>query len=226
MIHLSKVTKLTGGNTVLRDATMLLPKGAYAILRQDSELTGSALFRLLMGYEQPSRGSIRINDINVARLSSERLPFLRRGIGWLEYQPTIAHNRTVTENLAMPLQIAGFDHRAMRERISEKLVEAGLHDVAEKPAGQLDNTQQLVLGAARATIHKPQTILANCPGEEVDANRRELIFNLLEHANAGGATVLMVTSDTLPARRFSHTLHSYKGALRQEPHRCGVASHG
>ena len=226
MIHLSKVTKLTGGNTVLREATMLLLKGAYAILRQDSELTGSALFRLLMGYEQPSRGSIRINDINVAKLSPERLPFLRRSIGWLEYQPTLANNRTVAENLAMPLQIAGFDHRAMRERISEKLAEAALHDLADKPAGQLDTTQRRVVGAARATIHKPQTILADCPGEEIDATGRDLIFNLLETANANGATVLLVTSDALPSRRFSHTLHSYKGALRQESHRSGVASHG
>jgi len=109
---------------------MLLPKGSYASLKVDSETTGIALLRLLMGYEKPDRGTVRINDIDITRLAQTRVPFLRRNVGLLEYKPNLAGNRTVVENLAMPLQIAGFNRKAMNERIADKLEQASAANTA------------------------------------------------------------------------------------------------
>ena len=215
MIHLSKVTKLNAGKTALREATMVVPKGSYAILKVDSELAGTLLLRLLTGYERPERGTVRVNEIDVTRLSQERVPFLRRNIGWMEFKPNLAGNRTVLENLAMPLQIAGFNRKALRERITDKLEEASLTSVANVLVQQLDTSDRRLLACARATIHNPQTILADCPESQVSESNRELIFSMLETANANGATVLVITDNTIPVRGFTHAMHTNKGSIIQ-----------
>lgn len=226
MIHLSKVTKLSAGKTALREASMLLPKGSYGILKVDLELTGSLLLRLLMGYDRPERGTVRVNDIDVTRLAQARIPFLRRNIGWLEFKPNLAGNRSVLENLAMPLQIAGFDRKAMRERIHDKLEEACLTEVAKVLVHKLDASNQRLLACARATIHNPQTILADCPDSGMSTDKRSLIFSMLETANAGGATVLVITGNSIPARNFSHSLQTYKGSLIQNENTASRLVHG
>ncbi len=215
MIHLSKVTKLSAGKTALREATMILPKGSYAALQVDSEPTGNALVRLIMGYEQPDRGTVIINGIDVSNLAEARVPFLRRNIGWLEFKPNLAGNRTVIENLALPLQIAGFDRKAMRERIADKLEEARLIEDANRLVRQLDTAKLRLVACARATIHNPQTILADYPEAEPDKEKQDLIFGMLETANAGGATVLMITGKTPPSRNFTHLLQAFRGSLSQ-----------
>lgn len=215
MIHLSKVTKLSAGKTTLREATMLLPKGSYASLKVDSDGTGNALLRLLMGYEKPDRGTVRINDIDITRLTQARVPFLRRNVGLLEFKPNLAGNRTVVENLTMPLQIAGFDRKVMSERIADKLEEADMEDQANVVVQKLDASTQRLLACARATIHNPQAILADNPDSGVSSEHCERIFNMVESANAGGATVLVITGDTPPARAYTHTLATYKGTLIQ-----------
>ena len=217
MIHLSKVTKISAGKTALREATMLLPKGSYASLKVDTETTSIALLRLLMGYEKPDRGTVRINDIDITRLAETRVPFLRRNVGLLEYKPNLAGNRTVVENLAMPLQIAGFERKVMSERIADKLEQAGLEEQATAIVQRLDASTQRLLACARATIHHPQTILADNPDSGVSSEHRERIFKMIESANQGGSTVMLITGET-PSRAFTHTLNAYKGALIQNQH--------
>ena len=221
MIHLSKVTKLNAGKTALREATMVVPKGSYAILEVDSELTGTLLLRLLMGYERPERGTVRVNEIDVTALARNRIPFLRRNIGWLEFKPNLAGNRTVLENLAMPLQIAGFNRKALRERITDKLEEASLTSVANVLVQQLDTSDRRLLACARATIHNPQTILADCPESQVSESNRELIFSMLETANANGATVLVITDNTIPVRGFTHAMQTNEGSIIQNKNTTG-----
>jgi len=216
MIHLSKVTKLSAGTTALRDATMLLPRGSYAILKVDAEPTGNVLLRLIMGYERPDRGTIRINNIDITRLAPARIPFLRRNIGWLEFRPNLVGNRSVLENLAMPLLISGFDRKAMRERINDKIEEAGLANFANVLVQRLEAPAQRRLACARATIHNPQTILADCPESESSEKQREILFGMLETANANGSTVLIVTDNSPPERHFTHSLQTYKGSLMQD----------
>ena len=218
MIHLSKVTKISAGKTALREATMLLPKGSYASLKVDNETTGIALLRLLMGYEKPDRGTVRINDIDITRLAQTRVPFLRRNVGLLEYKPNLAGNRTVVENLAMPLQIAGFNRKAMNERIADKLEQAGLEEQASAIVQKLNESTQRLLACARATIHHPQTILADNPDAGVSSEHRERIFKMIEAANNGGSTVLLITGD-VHSRAFTHTLNAYKGTLIQDQHK-------
>lgn len=225
MIHLSKVTKLSSGKTALRDATLLLPTGSYAVLKVDSDLTGTVLFRLIMGYERPDRGQVRINDINVTNISPPRIPFLRRSIGVVEYKPILAGSRTVRENLAMPLQIAGFDQKAMQERIADKLEEANLDDVANIPVMQLNASKHRLLACARATIHNPQLLLADSPDAEPNSACCDLMFRMLEAANTNGATVLVLTSNSPPARGFTHSLQTYKGTfIENDIAACGLAT--
>jgi len=216
MIHLSKVTKLSAGKTALRDATLLLPKGSLGVLKVDTEATGSMLLRLIMGYERPDRGTVIVNGVNVTELTSARIPFLRRNIGWVEFTPNLAANRTVLENLAMPLQITGFNRKAMRERIADKLEQANIANLANVLVQQLDESTQRQLACARATIHNPQTILADCPETATHSEQRESIYNMLESANDGGTTVLMVTTGTPPPLQFTHSLQTWKGSLIQD----------
>jgi len=192
---------------------MLLPRRSYTSLQVDHESTGRAIFRLIMGYDRPDRGIVRINDIEVSSLPQSRIPFLRRSIGMLDANPDFAINRTVQENLAMPLHIAGFSQKAIRERIAEKLKLASLDDVAQQSVQLLERTRQRVLACARATVHNPQTIIATCPDTDTSTEAHELIFNMLETANAAGSTVLAVATHTPPARTFSQSWRSYKGSL-------------
>ena len=217
MIHLSNVTKTSAGGSTgvnagvkaglntghgadataepdadtiaaLQDADMLLPSGSYASLEVDHEATATALFRLIMAYDRPDCGTVRINDIDVSTLPRSRVPFLRRNIGMLGYKPTLAENLTVMENLAMPLKIAGFNRNAMRERIAEKLKQADLDNVARLSVKRLDASQRQILACARATVNNPQTILASCPTTDLTADACESIYGMLE-------TCLLYTSD-------------------------------
>lgn len=219
MIILSQVTKLQAGSAVLREANMVLPRGSYTHIQADSDTSGASLFQLLLGYEQPDRGTVRVCDIDISQLSHGRASFLRRNIGLLEYNPTLMPNRSVAENIAMPLQIAGFDRKALLERIADKIEQAGLEDHSSTLVQALTTEEKQLVACARATVHKPQIILADEPGQGLDHETTELIFGMLENANHDGATVVVASVQSQPARSFTHSMQIYRGSLAENASR-------
>jgi len=214
MIHLHQVTKLYAGATVLRDIDVLLPAGSYAELQVDSEASSNTLFQLLLAYQQADSGKIYVNHIDVSAIQPAQIPFLRRTIGFAGRQPNLANNRTVRENIALPLHIAGFGSKAVRERINQQIRRAKLGSLADTAVEKLARAEQQLVSYCRALSHQPDTVLTYAP--DSDSHTNERVFDLLEQANSEGATVLVASCKRTSRRDFSHRFRVSRGTLNAD----------
>jgi len=170
--------------------------------------------KLICGIERPSAGNILFGGHDISRLKSREVPFLRRQIGMIFQDHHLLMDRTVYDNVAMPLIIAGASTEDIRRRVSAALDKVGLLDKAKNLPIQLSGGEQQRVGIARAVVNKPAVLLADEPTGNLDGELSEGILRLFEEFNRGGVTVLMATHDVgLIARRNYRTLTLSQGRM-------------
>ncbi|VTR25638.1 Cell division ATP-binding protein FtsE [Serratia fonticola] len=181
----------------------------------------STLLKLICGIERPSAGHIWFGGHDISRLKNREVPFLRRQIGMIFQDHHLLLDRTVYDNVAMPLVIAGASTEDIRRRVSAALDKVGLLDKAKNFPIQLSGGEQQRVGIARAVVNKPAVLLADEPTGNLDDALSEGILRLFEEFNRVGVTVLMATHDTgLIARRNYRILTLSQGRM------VGGAQHG
>ena len=174
----------------------------------------STLLKLICGIERPSAGHILFNGHDISRLKNREIPFLRRQIGMIFQDHHLLYDRTVYDNVAMPLIISGASGEDIRRRVSAALDKVGLLDKARNFPIQLSGGEQQRVGIARAVVNKPTMLLADEPTGNLDNELSEGIMRLFEEFNRVGVTVLMATHDlALIERRHYRVLTLSEGRM-------------
>ncbi len=195
MIRFSNVSKAYHGATqpALQGLNFHLPVGSMTYLVGHSGAGKSTLLKLIMGMEKANAGNIWFNGHDITRLSKYEIPFLRRQIGMVHQDYRLLTDRSVAENVALPLIIAGMNPKEAHTRALVALDRVGLRSKANYMPPQISGGEQQRVDIARAIVHKPQLLLADEPTGNLDPTNSNEIMKILDAVNKQGTTVLVVT---------------------------------
>ena len=210
MIELSHATKsYRPGVPVLHDVSLRVRKGEFVFLTGPSGAGKSTLLKLIYGEERPNRGMVLVNGVNVGNLRESGLYRLRRNIGVVFQDFKLLPNRTVFENVSLPLEVAGVDRRTVKRRMLLVLSMVGMQGAVNAYPSNLSGGEQQRVVIARALAADPGVILADEPTGNLDADISEEILRILYNANMKGSTVILATHD----ERLTETLNKRKIVL-------------
>ena len=196
MLQFNNVGKrYPGGHEALSGVTFQLGQGEMAFLTGHSGAGKSTLLKLIALIERPSNGQIIVNRKNLVRIGRHGIPYLRREIGVIFQNHKLLYDRTVFDNVALPLVIAGHHHGEIQRRVRAALDKVGLLAREKQFPITLSGGEQQRVGIARAVVNKPPVLLADEPTGNLDPDLSREIMNLFEQFNQVGVTVLIATHD-------------------------------
>jgi cell division transport system ATP-binding protein len=196
MIRFDNVSKrYPEGGDVLQAVSFRLQAGAMAFLTGHSGAGKSTLLKLIALLERTSRGQVFLDGENVTRTRPRKIPFVRRKIGMIFQNYRLLFDRTVFDNVALPLVIAGHRHQDISRRVRAALDKVGLLDRERALPVTLSGGEQQRVGIARAVVSKPPLLLADEPTGNLDPELSRDIMRLFEEFNRVGVTVLIASHD-------------------------------
>jgi cell division transport system ATP-binding protein len=196
MIRFERVSKrYPGGNQALAEVSFELGAGEMAFLTGHSGAGKSTLLRLMMMLERPSRGQVIVDGRNLGRTPDRLAPRVRRRIGMIFQDHKLLHDKTVADNVALPLLIAGLRYGEIRRRVRAALDKVGLLDKEKAWPLALSGGEQQRVGIARAIVGMPPVLLADEPTGNLDPALSAELFALFREVNAAGVTVLIASHD-------------------------------
>jgi cell division transport system ATP-binding protein len=196
MIRFENVYKrYPSGREALSGVSFTLARGEMAFLTGPSGAGKSTLLKLLALIERPSRGTVLVNNQNTARIHRRRIPQFRRRIGIVFQDHKLLHDRSVFENVALPLVIAGMSRREIERRVRASLDQVGLLGAEKQAPITLSTGEQQRVGIARAVAARPELLIADEPTGNLDPDLSLEIMRLFERFNEVGVTLLIATHD-------------------------------
>ena len=215
MISLSHVSKrYPGGHQALHDVGFTIETGELIFITGPSGAGKSTLLKLLVAIERPTSGSIVVNGQNVGALKPRAVPFLRRNFGLVFQDHKLLFDRSVFENTALPLQIAGYAAKDAARRVRAALDKVGLLKHEKALPITLSGGEQQRLCIARAIVHRPAILLADEPTGNLDTEYAVEIGAMFRSFNQVGVTVVIATHDeALLARLAPRVICLKHGAL-------------
>ena len=209
MIQFDNVSKrYPGGHTALNHLSFQVDRGEMVFLTGHSGAGKSTLLKLIMMMERPTSGQVFIDGKNLNRLSTRKIPQHRRGVGVVFQNHQLLFDRSVFDNVALPLIIAGFQPRDVGRRVRAALDKVGLLDKEKKNPVTLSGGEQQRVGIARAVVNKPALLLADEPTGNLDPQLSAEIMHLFEQFNQVGVTVLIATHDLSLIARMPYRVMS------------------
>ncbi len=217
MIEFDNVTKrYPESGDALSEVSFRLERGELAFLTGHSGSGKSTLLRLIAAIERPSRGAISLDGVPVQQLNSRQIPHLRRKLGLIFQDYRLLNDRTVFENVALPLLIAGFHPQDVERRVRAALDKVGLLKKEMRLPSGLSGGEQQRVGIARAIVHKPPLILADEPTGNLDGGLADEVMRMFRDFNEVGVTILIASHDPRLVRRYSRrTLRLEQGRLTE-----------
>lgn len=207
MIRFVNVFKrYASGQEALSDVTYQLAPGDMTFLTGHSGAGKSSLLKLIALIERPTRGEVILDGKNLGRISKRQIPYLRRKIGMVFQDHNLLDDRTVFDNVALPLVIAGQHHGDVARRVRAALDKVGLLGKERQFPMTLSGGEQQRVGIARAVVNRPPVLLADEPTGNLDPELSLEIFKLFEEFNRVGVTVLIATHDLNLLSKFDHRL--------------------
>jgi len=199
-----------GGREALKRLHLHLEQGSMNFLTGHSGAGKTTLLRLLALLERPTRGSIYVGGLNLARLRRRRMDAYRRRIGFVFQDHQLLQERTVFDNVALPLFILGMRHREISKRVRAALDRVGLAGRERAYPVTLSGGEQQRVGIARAVVHRPQLLLADEPTGNLDPLLSVEIMRLFMQFNHAGCTMLIATHDVGTIRKIGGRLLTLK----------------
>lgn len=194
MIQFTNVTKKFGKDfTALEDVSFTIDKGSFVYLVGSTGSGKTTIFRLLIRDLIADEGQVTVDDLDINKLSRGKIPQLRRKVGVIFQDLKLLMDRTVMENVILPLQFTGVSEKDAKDRAEEILLEVGLSDKKDKFPLQLSGGERQRVAIARALIFNPEFLLADEPTGNLDHETSMQIINLLESINKRGTTIFMAT---------------------------------
>jgi cell division transport system ATP-binding protein len=196
MISLQRVTKVyRNGVTALEDVSVEIDKGEFVFVVGPSGSGKSTMIRLLLKQEEASRGDVFVAGKNLSKITSFKVPHLRRNIGTVFQDYKLLQDKTVFENVSFALEVIGKAKHVIDQRVPEILEYVGLGDKLNAFPDELSGGEQQRVSIARACVNRPLVLLADEPTGNLDPNTSVDIMRLLDKVNRIGTTILMATHD-------------------------------
>jgi len=196
MIRFDEVFKrYPNGRNALASVSFHLQRGEMAFLTGPSGAGKSTLLKLVALIERPTRGSVLVGNQNTSRVRRRRIPQFRRRLGIVFQDHKLLNDRTVFDNVALPLVIASLSRRDMGRRVRAALDQVGLLGYEKRSPVALSSGEQQRVGIARAIASRPELVIADEPTGNLDPKLSREILELFERFNEVGVTVLIATHD-------------------------------
>lgn len=195
LIEIQNLSKSFGhGRFAVEEISLNIQKGeVYGIIGM-SGAGKSTLLRCLTGLERPTSGSIKIEGVDITKMSSRQLSSVRKNIGMVFQHFYLFSSRTVAENIAYPMEIYGVTEAEQKERIVELLDLVGLSGKRDVYPTQLSGGEKQRVGIARALANKPHLLLCDEPTSALDPKTTRSILKLLQELNRRlGLTIVIIT---------------------------------
>jgi cell division transport system ATP-binding protein len=196
MIQFEQVHKrYPNGREALAGVSFKIEVGELAFLTGHSGAGKSSILKLIALIERPSRGQVIINNQNTSRIKPRGIPQFRRQIGVVFQDHKLLHDRPVSDNVALPLIIAGVPRREIDRRVRASLDQVGLLGKEKSRPLELSTGEQQRVGIARSIVAKPSLLIADEPTGNLDPQLALEIMNLFKRFNEVGVTVVIATHD-------------------------------
>ena len=215
MIRFEQVSKrYSNGHQGLDNLSFHIRTGEMVFVTGHSGAGKSTLLKLIMCMERPSSGAVHVGGQNLRDLGSDDIPYLRRQVGVVFQNHQLLFDRTVFDNVALPLIINGTPSDEVGRRVRAALDKVGLLSKENSYPIALSGGEQQRVGIARAVVHKPALLLADEPTGNLDPELSAEIMSLFEDFNRVGVTVIIASHDLpLIARLHHRTLTLDQGRL-------------
>ncbi|MDA0821279.1 MAG: cell division ATP-binding protein FtsE [Proteobacteria bacterium] len=199
----------------LRNVSFDIDKGEFVFLTGRSGAGKSTLLRLIALMEHASRGEVLVGGRNLQRLPRREIPYYRRQVGLIFQEHRLLPDRSVFENVSLPLMVAGYRTSETQKRVRAALDKVGLLGKEASSPRTLSAGEQQRVGIARAVVNRPQILLADEPTGNLDIGLSLDILNLFTQFNDVGVTVLIATHNLdLLQQRKHRRLALVSGELR------------
>jgi cell division transport system ATP-binding protein len=216
LVSFSSVAKrYPGGQDALRDVSFALEAGELAFITGRSGAGKSTLLKLIPAIERPSSGTVIVNGQNIGALKRAAIPYLRRNIGLVFQDQKLLYDRSVYDNVILPLAFSGHAPREAARRARAALDKVGLLARERASPVQLSGGEQQRLAIARAVVNRPALLVADEPTANLDADSAARVIEIFVSFNQVGVTVLIASHDqALIARYGKKILRLEEGRLQ------------
>ncbi len=195
IIRMFHVHKRYGAKQALIDATLDVAKNEFLFINGPSGAGKSTLLKLLYLSEPVSEGQILVDGMNLSRISSKRVPFLRRKFGIIFQDYKLILTKNVYENVALVLEAKGTKRRLVEKKVKAVLRVVGMENRLLAYPKSLSGGEQQRVAVARAVVGDPKIILADEPTGSLDSDSAAIVVDLLDMFHSRGATVVIATHD-------------------------------
>ncbi|MEN8199800.1 MAG: cell division ATP-binding protein FtsE [Thermodesulfobacteriota bacterium] len=207
MIEMIKVSRnYVPDIKALTDISFSVKTGEMFFLIGKSGAGKTTLLKLICNMETPSNGLIEVAGHNINNLRGKELAHLRQKIGVAYQDFKLLEDRTVSENIAIAMEVSYKKPQAIRQRVRDLLDQlqlAGKHDTV---TGELSRGEQQRVALARAVANSPRLILVDEPTGNLDASTTRSVMELLTRSNKAGATIVIATHDASIYRGTNHRI--------------------
>lgn len=221
MIQLKNVSKIYNkGVHALTNINLTIDKGEFVFLVGPSGAGKSTFIKLLLKEEEPTEGTIIVNNQDITKLSRRKTPFHRRNISVIFQDFRLLPNKTVYENIAFAMQVVEASSKDIRRQVPMVLGMVGLSDKAKQYPNELSGGERQRVSIARAIVNNPSILIADEPTGNLDPETAWEIMRVLKQINRRGTTVVMATHakdivDTMQQR----VIALEKGRIIRDEHR-------
>lgn len=215
MIEFSHVYKTYPGPVhALKNIDLKIDKGEFVFMTGPSGAGKTTLFKMISAYDTATSGDVKVAGFDLLEIKNSQIPFYRRRIGVIFQDFKLLKDRTIFENVALPLQVRGDKPASIQRRVYEVLEQVGLAHKHDQYPEFVSGGEQQRTAIARAIVHKPGVLIADEPTGNLDPRLSEEIMDLLERVCAQGTTVFVATHDhEMVKRRNKRTLQIKDGMI-------------
>lgn len=200
--------------TAISDVSFEIENGEFVAIMGESGAGKSTLLAVLGAINEPTSGSLLVDDIDVYGLKAEqRADFRREYLGFVFQSFHLVPYLTVLENVMLPLAVIKASRKTKREMAAEALAQVGLLDKANRLPNQISGGEKERVAVARAVVNRPPVLLADEPTGNLDSGNSKEVMKLLQALNRDGTTIIMVTHSNDCARFAGRTLQVSDGTI-------------
>ncbi len=193
MIEFNNITATYLEGSGIFNLNFRIKKGELIFLMGPTGSGKSTVLNIINKKIKINSGSLIIDDKDVTHIKKRQVPFYRRKIGMIFQDYKLILDRTIKENISLPLQLIGASKKEINFKVDQVLDKVGLSNVLNLLPGQLSGGEQQRVSIARALVNEPSLVLADEPTGNLDPNIADEIIDILENVSNGGSTVLMST---------------------------------